>query len=156
MKISRKDILEAIRTETNFLSGYFVKSSDDVHDSDIAIKNDPKCRVCAVGSVFKFKLPKNSRIRKISDVSEELVKHYMYDFYVDEKLPTLKQSRNYLIKNKMWLSLLSCEFEEYCTQKGYFDTLSKRNVTNVKKYLIKFVKKNFPAGEFTATYRNPR
>jgi hypothetical protein len=64
--------------------------------------------------------------------------------------------RNFLVEKKLWLSLLSCEFEEFCTNNVDYDTLSKKEVTKMKRHITKVVKKYIPAGNFIAIPSRPR
>jgi hypothetical protein len=136
MRITKEQIIEAIKTESALVSGLFVAHGDFTDETTVAQATN--CRVCAVGSLLKRKVPARFSLQRLNELCYRLVYHGRYDEteeYFDGK--TVKEERADLIERKRWLDLLSCEFEHRMK-------IHNNDLKKVRPALIRFVRKNFP------------
>jgi hypothetical protein len=134
MRITRNQILTAIRTEPHLEPGYFAYTFGMASYTDIATRKN--CTVCAVGSIFRKYPPqrKGLTIDRLNKFAEKKVKHWTYNSM--GLLGKRSADIQYLKNEGLWLSLLSCEFELLSNDFSRSST--------VRRKLAKFVKENFP------------
>lgn len=125
MIITKKQILKALDEELH--PGSFGSSSEGTEGYSRDKKN---CRVCAVGSLFRERLP-GMPVTRFSRILSDSVALVIYD-------EGRENQRKQLLQAKDWISLLSCEYE-------YYAGTHKFTPGQVRAKLKRMVKARFPS-----------
>lgn len=121
MRITRREIIRAIRTEKLIAGAFIQVRFDDVECSWV---KDKKCKVCAVGAVLRHKGFHNSSINDLGGL-------------LTTDCGALRDSdEKESIAQCAYMSALSIKFEKLAKRHGCG--------AKTKELLIKFVKTNFP------------
>jgi hypothetical protein len=121
MKIKRREILEAIRTEKLLAGGSFIHGRKDSLGNRIIDRN---CKVCAVGALLRLK-----------GIDSDLITLTAHDITGDYGL-TQDSNEFEALKKKQYINALSIRFERLYEKQG----AGKKT----RETLARFVKRHFP------------
>lgn len=127
MRVTRKEILKAIRTE-NLGTGKFIEGIDVGYVTRVIVYDD-SCKVCAVGAVLRQAGTPSDRIM---EVANEVTNKYEY--VTPQK--GLEGHEFTAMKRRAWLNALSIRFEELALKTG--------TGKETRDALCRFVKRHFP------------
>lgn len=165
LNVTRKQVLQAIRTEPLRGNRWFHIKMDDItgkivpsRKADKNLTNNSKCAVCAVGGILDCALGGEQQASALSDfagsiVSSATVEDFIGSFDGVAHGVKLKKTRDpeKLFKIATLASLqgkhlsgLSMLFEGLYSQKRFRTPKTKLANKRLRDILIKFVKKNFP------------
>lgn len=149
IKVTKKQIIEAIQTEKHLFAGEWIVGADD----DWAHRGEGQrtkfCNVCAVGAVLKNSVRMDTpswKIRNIAIINTSAGRYIMEGAGETELDAEVKR----LLDRKLYLNALSCVFEgewERATDRMRSESRHAhyRRIKKVKARTTEFVKKKFPA-----------
>lgn len=167
LNVTRKQVLEAIRTEPLRGGNWFHGRPNDftgewTRTKVKGLKNNTKCAVCAVGGILDCALGKKETPKDLAEFASDLVQFARIDGFVDDYNYDIeagtkqgKKIRNSRDPKRLFeiatlaskggkhLSGLSMLFEGLYVQKR-FRRKGKMANKRLRNILIAFVKKNFP------------
>jgi len=165
LNVTRKQVLQAIRTEPLRGNKWFHIKRDDItggvvpfRKADKKLTNNSKCAVCAVGGILDCALGKKEEVGPLSDFAAAIVTNATVESFANEfagntrglKLTNTRDPEKLFkiatlaSKQGLHLSALSMLFEGLFSQKRFRTPKTKLANKRLRKILAKFVKQNFP------------